>query len=139
MVRRVQRLRSVELPTAEQLVARARESSGPSDDVARVQLELDDFVRDVDGETHALPELAGALARVALASGTALALLRLATNFGFAALPHAGACFGTGVVGAMFVSYLGRLASARSRAIRAHWSDASAKARRQIGRANNDT
>ena len=132
MMKRVRRLQKLELPSVAALVERAQQSSA-SDDVARIQLEIDDLVRDIDGETHALPELTSALTRVALASGTALALLSLATNFGFQSLPYAGACFGTGVVGAMLVSYLGRLASVRSRAIRTHWREVSAKARRQIG------
>lgn len=136
MLQRVRRLQRVELPSASVLVERAKESSGNSADPARVSLELDEFVRDLDGDTRALPELGSALARVALASGTALALVTIATNFGFSALPFAGACFGVGVVGAMAVSYLGRLASARSRAIRSHWTDACAKARRRIGAAN---
>jgi hypothetical protein len=133
MVQRVRRLRRVELPTAPELAERARQNSDGASDPARISLELDEFVRDLDGDTRAEPELASALARVVLASGTGLALLTIATNFGFAALPIAGTCFGVGVVGAMAVSYLGRLASERSRAIRAHWTDACAKARRQIG------
>jgi len=132
MWKRLRRLSKVELPSASVLVERARESSGANAEAARVLLELDDTLIDVDGATHALPELASALSRVTLASGTALSLLALASNFGFSTLPRAGTCFGVGVVGAMAVSYLGRLASARSRAIRAHWTDASAKARRQI-------
>lgn len=133
MIQRVRRLRRVELPSASELADRARQGSGNASDPARIALELDEFVRDLDGDTRAQPELASALGRVVLASGTALALLTIATNFGFAALPIAGACFGVGVVGATVVSYLGRLASERSRAIRSHWTDACAKARRQIG------
>lgn len=133
MLQRVRRLQRVELPSAAELARRAKESGGEAANPARVSLELDELLRDLDGDTRALPELASALGRVSLASGTALALLTIATKFGFASLPFAGTCFGAGVVGTTAVSYLGRMASARSRRIRAHWSDASAKARRLIG------
>lgn len=133
MIQRVRRLQRVELPSAADLARRAKANGGDAATPARVSLELDELVRDLDGETRALPELASALGRVSLASGTALALLTIATNFGFAALPFAGSCFGAGVVGTMAVSYLGRVASARSRQIRSHWNDATSKARRLIG------
>ncbi|MFZ5894170.1 MAG: hypothetical protein ACOY0T_24125 [Myxococcota bacterium] len=132
MLKRLGRLRRVELPNVATVVARARENGGPNATTQHVLREIDDMIIDLDGESRALPELSSALARVALASGTALALIALASNFGFAALPRAGTCFGVGVVGAMVVSYLGRLASERSRTIRAHWSDVSTRARRQI-------
>jgi hypothetical protein len=132
MWKRVLRLSKIELSSVASLVERARENSGENADQARILLELDDALIDVDGATHALPELSSALARIALASGTALSLLAMASDFRFSTLPPAGACFGVGVVGAMAVSYLGRLANARSRVIRAHFTDASAQAHRQI-------
>ncbi|MGC4092086.1 MAG: hypothetical protein QM756_30235 [Polyangiaceae bacterium] len=132
MFRRARRLSRVELPSAVRLVESARERAGSDAENARLLAELDELLIDVDGDSRALPEVASALGRVSLASGTGLALLSLASNFGFAALPSAAACFAAGVVGATAVSYFGRLASARSRAIRAHWSDVIVKARRQI-------
>lgn len=114
-----------------QLLREAGEDSAP----ARLEAELDELLRGIDGETRALPELASALARAALASGTALALLSVAGSPSLHSLKYAGAAFGAGVVGTMGISYLGRLASLESRRIRSRWSSVSVLVRRQLASA----
>lgn len=94
--------------------------------------ELDELMIEIDGATRAPAELALALGRASLASGTALAVLTLASAPDLAHLPEAGAAFGAGVVGAAGASYFGRMAKRHSAALRRHWSELARKARRAL-------
>ena len=94
--------------------------------------ELDELMIEVDANTRAPAELSLALARASIASGTAFAVLTLASAPDLAHLPEAGTAFGAGVVGAAVATYFGRLAKAYSVAIRGYWSELARDVRRAV-------
>lgn len=130
--RQVQSITRVELPSAAELLARIDALLPPGAAAEQRRAELDEAISDVDRSTRGVSELPRALARIALAGGTALALGALASHPDLEHLPSAGAAFGAGVVGAVCVAHLGRLASARSRKAREHWSELGRRLRRQL-------
>lgn len=132
MFARMRALSHLELPTPSALLERLRALVPSGANAATLRAELDDLLIDVDRETASRAELPAALARAALASGTALALLAVASRPSIARLVPAGTAFGAGVVGAMLVSYLGRLARERSQQARAHWSGLASAVRKQL-------
>lgn len=121
-----------ERPEVDRVLARIDGELGPGAPVAARQFELDELVLDVDRRTQGARELSTSLVRIAMASGTALAIATLAAHPDFAHVPEASAAFAAGVVGAMLCAYFGRLASARARALRAEWSELSRKLHRRF-------
>ena len=121
--RRVANLGNVELPDATTVLERLRSALPPDAGIAERAFELDDLVREADRLTVNPREVFTQLARVPLATGTALALFALAGRPELAELPRAGVTFGIGVVGSVVVAYFGRLASERAQRARSHWSD----------------
>lgn len=134
-VRRLRQVSAVELPSAEALAERVEAASVATElspelrgDAERVRqlrrAELDESLLDVDRTTQVGAELARSLSRIALVSGTALALLALLasrsrTTEGWVT---GVLCFGAGLGGMLASAYLGRLADARSRLVREHWT-----------------
>jgi hypothetical protein len=94
--------------------------------------ELDELMIELDAKTRAPAEFSLALARAAIAGGTALAVLTLASAPDLAHLPEAGMAFEAGVVGAGAATYFGRLAKAYSMVVRTHWSELAREARRTL-------
>jgi hypothetical protein len=128
---RAARLASYERPSESDVLARiAGAQSG--DRTVDWLWELDELTIQVDGATRAPAELARALGRASLASGTAFAVLTLASHPDLAHLPEAGVSFGVGVVGAGAASYFGRLAKQYSERARNHWSLLARSVRRSI-------
>jgi hypothetical protein len=128
---RARQLARHERPTANDLLARISAAQS-GDRVADSLWELDELMIQVDGATRAPSELGRALARASLASGTAFAVLTLASHPDLAHLPEAGMSFGVGVVGAGAASYFGRLAKQHAERARNHWSALARSVRRTI-------
>lgn len=129
---RARRLSAIELPTTEALVERALAEGGAEPSVehqALRRIALDEIVGDIDRETRRGAEWARALARVSLASGTALSLLGMIERRSSADWIAIAATFLAGVVGSVGTAFVGRLADERSRRVREHWSGAVRRAR----------
>jgi hypothetical protein len=129
--RQAWRLARRERPGSAQVLERIRGTKS-GDRNADWLWELDELMIEVDGVTRAPAELSHALARASLASGTALAVLTLASAPDLAHLPEAGVSFGVGVVGAAGATYFGRLAKVYSARARSHWTEVARAVRRSI-------
>ena len=129
-VRKSRRIGAVELPSVGALVTRIEREVRPKDSafLARARAELDELSHEVDRETGLHGELARSLVRIALGAGTALALLAYLGAADRSDLRAPGLSFLGGIFGAVLTAQIGRLASARARHARAHWSDTVARA-----------
>ena len=130
VARKTRRIRAIELPSVGSLVARVQRLVRASDPAfrARVRSELDELSLEIDRETALHTELPRALGRIVLGAGTGLALFAFLQSANRADLTAPLASFVGGVVGALLIAQIGRLASARARHVRAHWSDTVARA-----------
>jgi len=118
--RRAQRLSALELPSVDTLLGRLGPDELRNPKLARA--ELDEWLSDVDGATRVGSELARALSRVTLASGTALALLALLSNASAPPWAAVFSAFLAGIVGVFATGFFGRVAEKRARAAREHWT-----------------
>lgn len=118
---RARELARLDLPDSKTLMQRIRSTAG-SERPQELLWELDELVIEADAGTRAPVELSLGLSRAALASGTGLAVLTMASNPDLLHLPGAGMAFGAGVVGAMGAAYFGRLAKGHALRARIHWS-----------------
>lgn len=120
------RMLSLAPPRAEVLLERARESSGsPGADPLLLYAELDLERREVFVALGVLLLRVRAAARIALASGTACALVALSAALAgdFAtALGFALGCFSAGALASLVAAQLGRMASAEQRQLREEWN-----------------
>lgn len=137
MLRVAFRIAALERPTVAELLARVAVTSAElAKGSAREQVtlaELDEQVRDIERESHLGPELPQGLARAALATGTAMAIIAaIAPRELSQRLVPAALSFSAGVAGAVAVALAGRWAKAKSREVRAYWSQILRKARHQI-------
>jgi len=99
-----------------------------------VAADIDDQVLEMDAATAADPRVSQALARAALASGTACSLLCLTRGFGLAEFAAASLAFGGGLIGTGVTAYFGRLAKQRSQRARAEFRESVRRARTRLQR-----
>lgn len=119
---RVRRLAALELPSGQALLERVHPLS--SGGVLAARAELDELLSDVDRTTSVGADLPRALSRVTLASGTALALFGLISSMTSPPWASVLGAFFAGVAGTICIALLGRIADARARRVREHWSAA---------------
>lgn len=131
---RARRLGRIALPSSAVLVARVRSAdcADPEEARLRARMDLDELLLEVDKETRVGAELPRSLARVSLASGTALSLLALIQSMPSPAWLPVGAAFLGGFAGLSGASGFGRVADARARAAREHWTHAVRRAYAQL-------
>jgi hypothetical protein len=93
---------------------------------------LDEHLADVARELDVGAAVPRAAARIALASGTGLAIVDIATELPKVALGSPAVAFLAGIGGATLAGALGRLADARSEALRIAYDDLSRRLQRIV-------
>lgn len=129
--RRARTLTRFSPPSLDAELVAVREASADLREQRRAQAlaEINDSVLEVDASTAPDPQFFQALGRVSLASGTACALLTLASGLSFAALPSAGVAFVAGVVGVVATRHFGLLAEQRAKTLRSEFREQVQRAR----------
>jgi hypothetical protein len=129
-VARVRRLRALPLPSADVLLERVQQGEAG---VSGARNALDELVAEVDGATRVGSEWPRALARVSLASGTALSILGMIERPTQPPWTWVASAFLAGMSGMLTAAFLGRMAEQRARRAREHWSSAARRVRMRLG------